>query len=139
MGIKLSVVIGTYNQKEKLALTVDSLFRQTAAPGLYELVVVDSASNDGTEEMMGSLRSHFAQLKYIRIENRGKPFARNFGIDEAHGEIILLTDADMIADPNLISEHLKAHEKFTNASFEGMTINPDGKPYIREKLQPWQK
>ncbi len=139
MAIKISVVIGAYNQKEKLQQTVDSLFRQTLSPDLYEIIVVDSDSNDGTQEMMETIRSRFAQQKHIRVENRGKPYARNRGIDEAQGEIVLLTDADMIADPNLISEHLKAHEKFSNAAFEGMTINPDGLPYIKEPFKPWQK
>jgi glycosyltransferase involved in cell wall biosynthesis len=139
MAIKISVVIGTYNQKDKLKLTLDSLLKQTLAPELYEIIVVDSSSNDGTPEMMDLFRSWDPHLKYFRVENRGKPFARNFGVDQSRGEIILLTDADMIANPNLVLEHLKAHEKHPDASFEGTTINPDKKPYIKENFKPWQK
>ena len=139
MAIKLSVVIGTYNQKEKLKAVLESLFRQTLAPALYEIIVVDSSSIDGTDQMVKSYDPAPVILKYIKVENRGKPAARNRGIDEAHGEIILLTDADMIADPNLLLEHAKAHKKHENAAFEGMTINPDQRPYIKEKLKAGQK
>ncbi|MDD5594116.1 MAG: galactosyltransferase-related protein, partial [Candidatus Margulisbacteria bacterium] len=43
------------------------------------------------------------------------------------------------ADKQLLEEHLLAHEKKSNASFEGKTVNPGGKPYISARLRPWQK
>ncbi|MFA4905252.1 MAG: glycosyltransferase family 2 protein [Candidatus Margulisiibacteriota bacterium] len=136
--IKLSVVIGTYNQKEKLEKSLRSLFKQTMSPALYEIVVVDSQSADGTEEMVKAL-----PVKYLRQENLGRPGARNRGIAEAKGEIILLTDADMLADINLLYEHLKAHEKHPAAAFEGLTYNllenKKTAPYIKEKLRSGQK
>jgi len=141
--IKLSVVIGTFNQKEKIEKALLSLFKQTLSPALYEIIVVDSMSADGTETTIDALRSTFSNLKYIRQENLGRPGARNRGIAEAQGEIIFLTDADMLADINLLYEHLKAHEKHPYAAFEGLTYNylEDGRtaPYIKEKLQPGQK
>lgn len=141
-SIKLSVVIGTYNQKDKLKIVLESLFNQTLSPKLYEIIVVDSMSSDGTDGMINDLVTSNAKrvtLKYIRQENRGRPGARNRGIEEAKGEIILITDADMRADENLLQEHLLAHEKFKNTAFEGTTINPDNLPYIKEKLKPLQK
>lgn len=143
--IKLSVVIGTYNQRETLQTVLDSLYKQTLSPELYEIIVVDSMSNDGTEEMVKNLPSLPPQIKYIRQENQGRPGARNRGISNAQGEIIFLTDADMVADPNLLREHLKAHEKHANAIFEGLTLNPknpeftEWQPYIKEKVKPGQK
>ena len=141
--IKLSVVIGTFNQKAKLAKALQSLFKQTLSPSLYEIIVVDSMSADGTEEMVSSFIPRPSSLVYLRQENLGRPGARNRGIAEARGEIILLTDADMLADINLLYEHLKAHEKHPNAAYEGLTMNylENGQtaPYIKEKLQPGQK
>lgn len=143
--IKLSVVIGTYNQKETLQQVLDSLYKQTLSPDLYEIIVVDSLSDDGTEEMVRNLPSLPPELKYIRQENKGRPGARNRGINEARGEIIFLTDADMVADPNLLREHLTAHTRHPNAIFEGLTLNPEDtglkgwRPYIKERLRPGQK
>ncbi len=136
--MKISVVIGTYNQKSVLEKALVSLFHQTLSPELYEIQLVDSSSNDGTDKMVENLQPT-CRFDYLRAPNRGKAAARNAGIRKSRGEIILLTDADMVAEPSLLEQHLLAHEKRAGASFEGLTINPDGQPYIRARLRPWQK
>ena len=132
--MKISIVIGTFNQKDILKKTLKSLIKQDFPKDQYEIIVVDSMSSDGTENMVKEF-----DIRYIRRKNQGKSIARNKGILEASGEIILLTDADMVATPNLVAEHVKAHANKKNAIFEGLTINPDGKPYIKEKIKPLQK
>lgn len=79
------------------------------------------------------------RLNYLRVEDRGKAAARNLGIKSAKGDIVLLTDADIVADQKLLEEHLLAHEKNKNASFEGLEVDTDGKPYIKARLRPFQK
>jgi len=137
INLKLSVVIGTHNQREVLKKTLLSLFHQKLSPELYEIQLVDSSSFDGTDKMIEELKPT-CRFDYLRVENKGKAAARNLGIKAAKGEIIFLTDADMVAEPNLLEEHFKAHEKHKNAAFEGLTINPDGKPYIQAPLKPMQ-
>lgn len=132
------MVIGAYNQKNVLKKTLESLFRQSLSPELYEIQLIDSSSSDGTDKMVEELKPT-CSFNYQRVENKGKTFARNLGIRSAQGEIVFLTDADMEADLKLIEEHLLAHEKTPNASFEGLTINPDGKPYIQARLKLKQK
>jgi glycosyltransferase involved in cell wall biosynthesis len=136
--MKLSVVIGTYNQKHVLQKALESLFHQTLSPELYEIIVIDSSSGDGTDKMVEALKPT-CRFDYQRVVNNGKTAARNLGIKQSKGELIFLTDADMIADPKLLEQHLMAHIIKKNASFEGLTINPDGKPYIKARLRPFQK
>jgi len=140
-NLKISVVIGTYNQKDKLRQVLESLYKQTLQKDQFEIIVVDSKSTDGTPEMMKDLLSRYPLpvTRYFIQENLGRPGARNRGISEAQSDIILLTDADMLADTNLLAEHIKAHDKKKNAIFEGLTINPDNLPYIKEKIRPMQK
>ncbi|OGC12325.1 hypothetical protein A3K48_07730 [candidate division WOR-1 bacterium RIFOXYA12_FULL_52_29] len=133
--MKLSVVIGAYNQKEVLRQTLESLFRQTLPPAEYEVQLVDSSSTDGTDQMVRELKPT-CRFNYQRVGNKGKTFARNLGIKAAEGEIIFLTDADMVAKETLLEEHLKAHQRKKDASFEGLTINPNGKPYIKSFIFP---
>lgn len=143
--MKISVIIGTYNQKEQLKLVLESFGKQTFDHQEFEVIVVDSFSNDGTDQMIENLYQLPYPLNYIRQENKGKTAARNRGINEAQGEIILLTDADMIADSKLLEEHVKAHKKHNNACFEGTTFNyltkdrDEVEPYIKQKLKPEQK
>ena len=146
--MKISVIIGTYNQKNTLKLVLESFFKQSLPHSEYELVIVDSFSNDGTDAMIESLRPP-CRLNYLRKENRGKAAARNFGASQAKADIILLTDADMVADKDLLTNHLNAHEKHGHLSVEGQTFNlkkeikaeelaphhPEVEPYIKERIK----
>src|SRR3989339_426931 len=136
--LKISVVIGTYNQKTVLKKTLEPLFHQTLSPEFYEIQLIDSSSSDGTDKMVEELNPT-CRFNYQRVENNGKAYARNIGIKNAKADLILLTDADMRADEKLLEEHLIGHLKKKNSTIEGMTINPDGKPYIKGWLRPWQK
>lgn len=118
----ISVVIGTYNQKEVLQKVLTSLCHQTVANDLYEVIVVDSLSQDNIPEII----PHFQEkilLKYICCKTSGKSAARNIGIKEAQGDIILLTDADMVCDLRFIEEHISFHQRFRNCAAEGLTYN----------------
>ena len=147
--VVISIVIGTLNQKNVLQKTLLSLFEQTVADDLYEVIVVDSSSTDGTEQMIRSLNPT-CDLNYIRQPNMGKGAARNRGIKEAKGDIVIITDSDMIADARLIEEHLLVQSRFKNVVCEGLTYNfKDVKkgfkakgnlePYIKEKIKPMKK
>lgn len=147
--IEISVVIGTYNLKDKLSLVLDSLSHQTLNPSVFEVIIVDSNSNDGTDNLCTNNKYPFL-LKYIKQDNKGKTAARNRGIREASSELILITDADMIADKRLLEEHInlqKKHKK--NIIIEGKTYvltdeklpakNHIRRPYITHKVKHEQK
>ena len=50
-------------------------------------------------------------MKIIRIENRGIAFARNSGIYESEGDILIFHDSDMIASRDFIKNHLELHNE----------------------------
>lgn len=151
---EISIVIGTLNQKNLLAKCLKNLFDQSLDKSQYEIILVDSNSQDGTEEMVSKDFSQHKNLYYFKKQNQGKSSARNLGINKANSEIILLTDADMIADFNLVKEHLKIHQKENKEVIvEGLTYNlknlfeNDRKnrensnlvPYIKKKLKNGQQ
>lgn len=147
--MKISIVIGSYNQKEKLKKVLLGFQGQSMPLYDFEVIVVDSGSKDGTSEMVKLLDPGF-RFVFRTVENKGKSYARNYGIKEAGGKIIILTDADMIPDKDFLKEHLKAHEATGySMCFEGLTYNvkdlnqPAVKanitPYIRQKIKENQK
>lgn len=119
---ELSIVIGSYNQRDILERVLNS-FNEQRTDRVFEVVVVDSSSPDGTGKMMEEFEAKF-QFKPIVQENNGKAGARNRGVREAAAPLIMITDSDMIAHPDLVATHLNAHDASTGpCCFEGVTMN----------------
>jgi glycosyltransferase involved in cell wall biosynthesis len=86
----LSLIIATYNRGPLIARTLDSAQRQTLPPA--EIVVVDDCSSDSTGDWV---RVHYPQVRVVRPDaNRGTSGARNFGAEEARGEVLAFIDHD---------------------------------------------
>ncbi len=88
----LSVVIPVRNDAERLSRCLQSLKAQTA-PG-FEVLVIDDGSDDDSAQV--ACREGARVLKQ---EKMGAAAARNRGIREAAGDVILFTDADCFCDP----------------------------------------
>ncbi len=89
MNPKVSICVPTYNRKDYLRETLDSIFAQTYKD--YEVVVVDDGSTDGTAEM---LKQSNYPVRYYWQKNSGDAAARNKMIKLAKGEFITFIDSD---------------------------------------------
>ncbi len=108
LGLRVSVVVPTHNRKEKLLACLDALERQTVLFQEFEVIVIDDGSSDGTAEAIAARKSPFA-LSYFRQDQAGPGPARNLGIAQAAGELVLIIGDDIVADERLLEEHLLAH------------------------------
>ncbi len=87
----VSIILPTYNRGHLLRRAIESVLHQTYEN--FELIVVDDASVDDTEDVLTSIRD--SRLKFIRHDvNRGGGGARNTGIQAARGELIAFQDSD---------------------------------------------
>jgi GT2 family glycosyltransferase len=109
--VKLSVIIPTYNRCDLLGRTLPGLLDQTAPASEYEILVVDDGSTDNTPQVVSNLDAPESRIRYFRQENKGPAAARNYGVREAKGEIILFTGDDCIPDRKLVAEHLRVHRQ----------------------------
>jgi|GEM_PF-219725 len=116
----ISVVIPTYNRADTLKYVLASLDGQNFPKDKYEILLCDSGSTDSTGELISKL--NIPNLRHIIVENKGRAFARNAGIKNAKGDIVLFTDADIIADKNLLAEHAKMHEKYHDLAVVGCEV-----------------
>ena len=112
--IELSIVIPTYNRVNHLQICLEALNRQTQAADDFEVLVVVDGSTDATIERLKSFETSYL-LRTIWQENHGQAHALNRGITEAKGRYILFLDDDIVADPRLVAEHLRAHHDHLNA------------------------
>ena len=88
---RVSVIIPTFNRAHLLPNVVQSVLNQTFAD--FELIIVDDASTDNTQEVVESFSD--PRIRYIKHEqNKGGGAARNTGIEAARGEFIAFLDSD---------------------------------------------
>jgi len=92
----ISVIVPTHNRLGSLRRTISSLLRQDLEPNVYEIIVVDDGSTDGTERYLREL-SERSNLRFHTIRRGGPAAARNRGAELARGQILVFIDDDCIA------------------------------------------
>lgn len=131
----LSVVIPTYQRCDSLEWVLPSLLHQTVDENSYEILLCDAGSTDGTAELVNQLND--PRIRFSPGENRGRSGARNRGIAEAKGRLILFTDADIIADKELIASHLARHQQQPGQAAVGCEIQVNNlEEYHRYQMAP---
>jgi glycosyltransferase involved in cell wall biosynthesis len=90
--MKISIIIATYNRETLVTRCMDSILGQTFKD--FEVLVVDDGSIDGTQQLFAS-KYVDPRIKYFKFEkNCGQTAARNKGIEESSGELLLIWDSD---------------------------------------------
>jgi len=118
----LTVVIPTYNRLDTLRHVIPSLLRSSLRAERFEIVVADSNSNDGTAEYLAGVAAHDSRVRHLPAPYTGRAMARNAGIAAARAPVVLFTDADIIASPDLLERHLAHHERERNIAVVGMEL-----------------
>lgn len=102
---KVSVVVLTWNRRQLLGVTLDSVLGQTERD--IEVLVVDNESTDGTQEFVESLAAADTRIRYIRHANGGViSVNRNLAISQSRGEWIGFCDDDDIWEPDKLEKQL---------------------------------
>ncbi len=101
--IRISVVVCTYNRAQMLTRALRSLVQQELDSGLYEIIVVDNNSNDGTRHIVNNFRRQYPNIRYIFEPRQGLSYARNRGWQEARGKYVGYVDDDCKIPENWLS------------------------------------
>ncbi|MBC8140088.1 MAG: glycosyltransferase family 2 protein [Armatimonadetes bacterium] len=122
--IRVSVVVPTFNRCDSLLVTLNGLIRQTNAPD-FEAIVVSDGSTDGTADMVRAYDAPFP-LQFFEQANAGPARARNQGVSEARGEIIVFLDDDVEPYTEYVARHAAHHQANPNLAVVGpMLPDPD--------------
>ena len=104
-----SIVIPTYNRLpilKKCLLALESQdFRPNTIVENYEVVVVDDGSTDGSWEWLEENSSLIPHVRIVAQNHQGPAAARNLGVQEAEGEIIIFIDSDLVVTENFLQAH----------------------------------
>ena len=99
----VSVIIPVFNDRDRLELCLCALEQQTYPRDLYEVIVVDNASDEDIKSVAGQFQQTFTVYENCR----GSYTARNKGISVAKGEIIAFTDSDCIPAKNWLETGIR--------------------------------
>ena len=121
-----SIVMPTFQRRDLVCDAVRALGALNY-DGECEVIVVIDGSTDGTAAALSQL-SCPASLQVIEQENRGAAHARNRGAADAKGEILLFLDDDMIAEPNLLTEHARSYSEGADAVLGDFPVEPGSRP-----------
>lgn len=128
--MNISVIVPTYNRREMVKRTIESLFAQNFPPAQFEIIAVVDGSVDGTAAALRELKApcHFS---IVEQANGGLAAARNAGASIARGDLLLFLDDDMLCVPELIAAHVEAHRQSPcTVSFGSIFLSPDSPPSL---------
>lgn len=117
MGVQISVIVPTYNGGTKLEGLLRSLQGQDF-PNFEVIVVVDGSTDDTIERL-----KHWAWWERLRIvsqANGGRAAARNAGVREAKGDLLVFFDDDVfLPKADVLHRHWLFHSGRTTALLSG--------------------
>lgn len=124
--MKISLVIPTYNRLDSLKRVLTGLEKQQdVALSDFEVIVISDGCTDNTNEFLQTIKTPLNLVALLQ-QNGGAAAARNNGINNGCGELVMFLDDDVYPTPRLIAEHLETHQSHSNAiAVLGPMFTPD--------------
>jgi GT2 family glycosyltransferase/glycosyltransferase involved in cell wall biosynthesis len=122
---RVSIVIPVYNKVELTLACLESLAACTP-PDLYDVVVVDNASTDGTPQLTDALEGDVVIVR--NEENLGFGRACNQGAGRSSGEFVLFLNNDTVLLPGWLEPLIEAMDEDPRlAAVQPRLLYPDGR------------
>ncbi len=110
--MKISVVIPAYNEESRIPQTLEAVSEYLGGRYDYEIIVVDDGSADATAEICARFLESGGKGSVIKnSRNRGKGYSVRRGMQQADGEFILFSDADLSTPIREVEKLLRAVEE----------------------------
>lgn len=107
MTHSFSVVIPTHRRPDTLFRVLEALGGQDGPPE-FEVVVVDDGSGDSTPDRLRAFRPSYP-LRSLFQDNSGPAHARNRGVAESRGDVVVFLGDDTVPEPAFLAVHARAH------------------------------
>jgi glycosyltransferase involved in cell wall biosynthesis len=109
----VTIVLPCFNEQGHVAMEVDRICAAMDTSGYpYELLAFDDASTDGTLARLQEIAPQYPKMRIVHFDrNGGSGTVRRIGTQQARGEIVVWTDADMTYPNERIPELVQTLEK----------------------------
>lgn len=120
----ISVLIAAYNEEEVIESKVRSVLEADYPAGRLEILVGSDASTDRTNEILSKLKEEHSVLQVSLFEQRnGKPGVINRLVTRSRGEILVITDANVMLDRGTLLQLAGSFSRDENGLVDTRMIN----------------
>ena len=108
----ISVVVPVRNESKHIAEVLDKLLSQDYDSEQFEILVVDGLSEDDTKVVVERYLTEYPNVRLFDNPKRVSSGARNIGVENARGDIVLIVDGHCLIDnPQMLRNVDAAFEK----------------------------
>jgi glycosyltransferase involved in cell wall biosynthesis len=123
--MNVSVIISTWNNAKRLAITLETLASCSIPQGLqWEIILVNNRCTDDTDHVVAGYLKHLP-LIYVYEPTQGLSIAKNKGLQTAKGQLVIFTDDDVRVCPEWIETYLKSFLEHPNKTFFGGPVESE--------------
>lgn len=133
---KVTVLVPCHNEEASLPLLCAELagMMERQPEYLWQVLLIDDGSTDGTLGVMRGLHARDARISYVALSrNFGKESAMLAGFDNAGGDCLIIMDADLQHPPSLIPDMLRRWEEGFDDVY-ARRISRGREPWWRRRL-----
>ncbi|MFD3156169.1 glycosyltransferase family 2 protein [Haloimpatiens sp. FM7330] len=126
----VSVVIPCRNEKKFISECIDSFVNQTYDKELYEVLICDGMSDDGTRDIVKGYEEKYKNIRLVDNVGLSAPKGMNEGIRKSKADVIIIFGAHAYADKDFIKNNVKLLNKDKSVGCAGgpiETINDSDK------------
>lgn len=119
MIMKLSIIIPVYNVEKYIQRCLESVMSQDTASWDVECLLIDDCTPDNSMDIAKEMVNNYQgsiEFKFLKHQqNKGLSEARNTGLREASGDLVLFIDSDDYLMPDGLAHLIEAKKQYPNA------------------------
>lgn len=121
-----TIIICTYNRCKYVGPLLESIAANDFDKRSYEVLVVDNNSSDATPQVCQTFAADHPEVsfRYVEEHEQGLSAARNKGLNEAEGDVVIFVDDDALVDGHYISYYMEYLEAHSDVMAAGGPIEP---------------
>lgn len=127
----ISIIIPAYNSENTIKRCIDSIVSQNY--NNFEAIIIENNSKDNTLNVAKNLSENDNRIKVFSTKVKGVSNARNIGLDNAQGQIIVFCDSDDYLETDILNKAVSYLEDETiDGIIFGFNMLDDDENLIKE-------